>query len=120
MGMFKQQEMSKSPTQVKEELKGWYNWFVNHIPSLTSRAFTTFKDKVMGLYKWVKSEKEPKEEQNKEKQNKESFNPVEFEQVFDRAYRSYRINGTSRMDIDTFFDQIRHNLIDHVCRELTD
>ena len=42
----------------------------------------------MGLYKWIKSEKEPKE------QNEEFFNPVELEQAFDRAYRSYtyRIN----------------------------
>ena len=31
-----------------------------------------------------------------------SFNPVELEQAFYRAYRSYRINGRSRMDVDTF------------------
>ena len=77
----------------------------------------------MGLYERVKG-KEPKEEQNEEgepvEQNKESFNPVEFEQSFDRAYRSYGINIGSRMDIDTFFDQVRQNLIDLISRELTD
>ena len=35
-----------------------------------------------------------------EEQNKESFNPVELEQAFDRAYRSYRINGRSRIGVD--------------------
>ena len=33
-----------------------------------------------------------------------SFNPVELEQAFDRAYRSYRINGRSRINVNTFFD----------------
>ena len=50
----------------------------------------------------------------------ESFNPIELEQALNRAYRSYRINGRSRMDVDTFFDRIRQNLIDLVNRELTD
>ena len=50
----------------------------------------------------------------------ESFNPMEREQAFGRAYRSYRIDGRSRMDVDTFFDRIRQNLIDLMNRELTD
>ena len=33
-----------------------------------------------------------------------SFNPIELEQALNRAYRSYRINGRSRMDVDTFFN----------------
>ena len=53
-------------------------------------------------------------------EHEESFDPIEFEQAFNRAYRSYRINGRSRMDIDTFFDWIRQNLIDLMNRELTD
>ena len=40
--------------------------------------------------------------------------------AFGGAYRSYRINGRPRMDIDTFFDRIRQNLIDLITRELTD
>ena len=40
----------------------------------------------------------------------ELLNPAELKQAFDRAYRSYRINGRSRMDIDTLLDQIRQNL----------
>ena len=56
-----------------------------------------------------------------EPEPEESFNPIEFEQAFSRAYRSYRVNGRSRMDIGTFFDQIRQNLIDDLMnRVLTD
>ena len=52
--------------------------------------------------------------------SEESFNPTELEEAFNRAYGSYRINGRSRMDVDTFFDRIRQNLIDLMNRELTD
>ena len=41
----------------------------------------------------------------------EFFNPVELEQAFSRAYKNYRINGRSRIDVDTFLDRIRQNLI---------
>ena len=116
MDIFKQQEMSKSRSQVKNKLKDWYDWLVNHVPNSikdnVSRAFNTFKDKIMGLYKKVKGEKEPDKE--------ESFNPIEREQAFGRAYTSYTFNGRSRMDVDTFFDWIRQNLIDLMNRELTD
>ena len=47
-----------------------------------------------------------------------TFNPIELEQAFNRAYRSYRINGRPRMDLDTFFDRIRQNLIDLINKEL--
>ena len=36
------------------------------------------------------------------------------------AYRSYRIDGRSRMDVDTFFSHIRGELISLIDRELTD
>ena len=91
MDIFKQQEMSKSRLQVKDKLKDLYDWLVHHIPKpikeKASRELKTSKDKIMGLYKWVKGEKEPEEEQTKdeepeEEQNKESSNPVELEQAF--------------------------------------
>ena len=48
-----------------------------------------------------------------------SFNPAELEQAFYRAYRSYRINGRSKMDVDTFHNRIMQNLINLICREIT-
>ena len=55
-----------------------------------------------------------------EPEPEETFNPIDLEQAFNRVYRSYRINGRPRMDLDTFSDRIRQNLIDLMNRELTD
>ena len=49
----------------------------------------------------------------------EPFNPIELEQAFDGAYRSYRIDGRPRMDADTFFNRIRGELISLIARKLT-
>ena len=48
----------------------------------------------------------------------ESFNPIELEQAFGRAYKSYRINERSRIDVQTFFDRTRGNLIDLMNRKI--
>ena len=57
MDIFEQQEMSKSRPQVKSKLNKWYDWLINHVPKPikdgASRAFKTFKDKIMELYNRV-------------------------------------------------------------------
>ena len=78
MNIFEKQEMSKSQSRVKEELKGWYDWSVIDFPEpikeKASMAFKTCKDEIMGLFQRAKSEKEPKEDQNEgEEQNEESL-----------------------------------------------
>ena len=118
MDMFEQQEMSKSRPQVKTKLNKWYDWLINHVPKPikdgASKAFKTFKDKVMGLCNRVTSStgnetivKEPK-----------PFRPIELEQAFGGAYRSYRINGRPKIDVDTFFNRIGKRLIELIEREL--
>ena len=118
MDIFEQQEMSKSRAQVKTKLNKWYDWLINHVPKPikdgASKAFKTFKDKVMGLYNRVTGStgnetriKEPK-----------PFKPIELEQAFGGAYRSYRINGKPKLDIDTFFNRIGKELIELIEREL--
>ena len=47
----------------------------------------------------------------------EPFNPIERE--FGGSYRSYRISGRPRMDVETFFRPIRGDLIDLIKRELS-
>ena len=47
-----------------------------------------------------------------------TFKPIELEQAFGGAYRSYRINGKPEMDVDAFFDRIRKELIELIKREL--
>ena len=46
------------------------------------------------------------------------FRPIELEQAFRGAYRSYRINGKPKMDVDMFFNIIRKELIELIKREL--
>ena len=118
MDIFEQQEMSKSRPQVKGKLNKWYNWLINHVPKPikdgASKVFKTFKDKVMGLYNRVTGStgnetriKEPK-----------PFKQIELEQAFRGAYRSYRVNGKPKMDVDTFFNRIMKELIELIKREL--
>ena len=118
MDIFEKQEMSTSRPQVKGKLNKWYDWLINHVPKPTedgaSKAFKTFKDKVMGLYDRVNGSagngmriKEPK-----------PFKPIELEQAFGGVYRSYRINGKPKMDVDTFFNRIRKGLIELIRRDL--
>ena len=46
------------------------------------------------------------------------FKPIGLEQAFGGAYRSYRINGKPKLDVDTFFNRIRKELIELIEREL--
>ena len=118
MDIFEQQEMIKSRQQVKGKLNKWYDWLINHVPKPikdgASKAFKTFKDKVMGLYNRVTGSagnetriKEPK-----------PFKPIELEQAFGGAYRSYRINGRPKIDVYMFFNRIEKRLIELIEREL--
>ena len=118
MDIFEQQEMSKRRPQVKTKLNKWYDWLINHVPKPikdgASKAFKTFKDKAMGLYNRVTGStgnetriKEPK-----------PFKPIELEQAFGGPYRSYRVNGRPKIDVDTFFNRIRKELIGLIKREL--
>ena len=110
--------MTKSQPQVKGKLNKWYDLLINHVPRPikdgASKAFKTFKDKVIGLYNRITGStgnetriKEPK-----------PFKPIELGQAFGRAYRSYRINGKPKMDVDMFFNMIRKELIELIEREL--
>ena len=118
MDIFKQQEMSKSRPQVKTKLNKWYNWLTNHVPKPikdgASKAFKTFKDKVMGLYNRVTGST------GNETGIKElkPFKPIELEQAFRGAYISYRINGRPKIDVDTFFNRIGKRLIELIEQEL--
>ena len=118
MDIFEQLETSKSRLQVKSKLNKWYDWLINHVPKPikdgASKAFKTFKDKVMGLYNRVTGSA------GNETRIKgpEPFKPIELEQAFGGAYRSYRVNGRLKIDVDTFFNSIRKGLIELIKREL--
>ena len=110
--------MSKSRPQVKGKLNKWYDWLINHVPKPikdgASKALKTFKDKVMGLYNRITGSA------GNEMRIKgpEPLKPIEAEQAFGGAYRSYRVNGKPKMDVDTFFNRIGKRLIELIKREL--
>ena len=97
---------------------------INHVPKPikdgVSKAFKTFKDKIMGLYNRVtgstandtqlKGFLRPLGPTPRSAEPK-PFKPIELEQAFNGAYRSYRVNGRPKMDVDTFFNRIRKGLI---------
>ena len=114
-----QQEMSKSRPQVKSKLNKWYNWLINHVPKPikdgASKAFKTFKDKIMGLYNRVtgstqRSTGPATAKRGAASGEPEPFKQIELEQAFNGACRSYRVNGKPKIDVDTFFSRIRKGL----------
>ena len=46
------------------------------------------------------------------------FKPIELEQAFGGSYRSYRVNGRPKIDVDTFFNRIMKELMGLIKREL--
>ena len=46
------------------------------------------------------------------------FKPIELEQAFGVASRSYRVNGRPKVDVDRFFDRIGKRLIELIEREI--
>ena len=118
MDIFEQQETSKSRPQVKTKLNKWYDWFINHVPKPikdgASKAFETFKDRVMGLYNRITGSTG---NQTRIKGPK-PFKPIELEEAFEGACRSYRINRRPKIDVDTFFNRIGKRLIELIEREL--
>ena len=84
MDIFEQQEMSKSRPVVTSKLNDWYDWLINHVPKPikdgTSRAFKTFKDKIMGFYNRATGNQTQHKIEVPCKP--EPFNPIELEQAF--------------------------------------
>ena len=69
----------------------------------------------MGLYNRVTGSTTNQTQRSAEP---EPFKPIELEQRFGGSYRSYRINGRPKMDVDTFFNRIRKGLIELIKRDL--
>ena len=106
------------------KLNDWYDWLVNLVPKTikdnASRVFNAFKDKITGLYNRVTGNQTQQNKIEELKGPHEHFNPIELEQAFGGAYRSYRANGRPRLDVDIFFSCIRGEFISLISRELTD
>ena len=100
---------------------------MNHVPKPikdgASKAFKTFKDKIMGLYNRVTSSTQQSAgpsttERGAASAEPKPFKPIELEQAFRGSYRSYRVNGRPKIDVDMFFNRIREELIELIKQEL--
>ena len=122
MNIFERQEMNKCRPRVKNKLNKWHDWSINHVPKPirdgASKAFKTFKDKIVGLYNRANGFTAPGAGNKARLKQPVPFKPIELEQAFNGAYRSYRVNGKSKIDVDTFFYRIRKELIGLIKREL--
>ena len=70
---------------------------------------------MMGFYNRVTGSTANQTQQSREPK---LFKPIELEQAFGGSYRSYRVNGRPKIDVDTFFCRIRKGLIELIKREL--
>ena len=122
MDIFEQQEVNKIRPRVKNKLNKWYDWLINHVPKPirdgASKAFKTFKDKIVGLYHKATVFTAPSTGNETRLKGPAPLKPIELEQAFNGSHRSYRIGGKSKMDVDTFFNRIRKELIGLIKREL--
>ena len=120
MDIFEQQEMSKRRPQVKIKLNKWFDWLINHVPKPikdgASKAFKTFKDKIMRLYNRVTgfSGNQTQWSTGPASGEPEPFKPIESEKAFNDAYGNYRVNVRPKIDVDTFFNRIRKGLIEFI------
>ena len=95
---------------------------VDYIPkpikNIVSKGFSIAKNSILSLYDGVKKtlkdivEKEAEEEQQQEEEEEGDVDltPYEHERVLRGAYRSFVIPGTSKTDIDSYFDQVKPHI----------
>ena len=85
-----------------------------------SKMFKTFKDRIMGFYNRVTGSTANRTQRSAGPASGEPkpLKPIELEQAFRGSYRSYRVSGRPKIDVDTVFDRIRKGLIELIKREL--
>ena len=107
MDIFERREIGLARPHSRMFLNMWYNWLVDHIPrpirTRVNDAFGSAKSKIMGLYRKVA---------------RPPYKAIELEKAFDGAYRSCRIYGKPKLDVYSFFNKVRGELIDIIKKEL--
>ena len=115
--LFEQQEMTRTRSVVKSKLSEWYDWLAGHVPESikkpVSSAFSKAKNHIMRLYGDVKKKlglKEQVEEQAEKEHGKEhveGVEPVEHTEAMNGAYKSFRIDGQKKADVDSYIALVK-------------
>ena len=118
MHEFEKEEMKKTRPVVKNRLNEWYELLVDYVPkpikNAVSKAFSTVKNSMLGLYDGAKNtlkdivENEVEEEQQQEEDV--DLTPHEHETALKRACRCFVIPGVPKTDTDSYFDQTKPHI----------
>ena len=110
MDLFELQEMEKTRSVVKSKLKNFYDWLVDYVPKSikepVGNAFSKVKSRIMGLYEGARKtlkgevEEQAEKEDGEGEENVEIFAPIELAKAMSDAYKSFRIYGRDKTDID--------------------
>jgi len=114
MDSFELNEMTKSRSVVKSKLNEWYDWLVGYVPKSikepVSSAFSKVKSKVMRLYEGAKKTLKGEVEEEAKKEHNEQDHaegPVEHKQAMNGAYKSFRLDGRGKTDVNSYLDLVK-------------
>ena len=117
MDVFEQQEMARTRSAVKSKLNEWYDWLVDYVPESirkpVSSAFSKARNHIMSVYGDVKKRlglKEQVEEQAEKEHDEEhveGVEPVEHVEAMNGAYKSFRIDGQKKADVDSYIALVK-------------
>ena len=131
MDLFELQEMGKTRSVVKSKLKNFYDWLVDYVPKSikepVGNAFSKVKNHIMSLYGGVKERlglKEQVEEQAEKEHDEEhveGVEPVEHVEAMNGAYKSFKIDGQKKADVDSYIALVKsqvHKLVEEQLKAL--
>ena len=117
MDSFELQEMAKTRSGVKSKLNEWYDWLVDYVPESikkpVSSAFSKAKNHIMKLYGNVKKRLGLKEqveelaEKEHGEEHVEGVEPVEHTEAMNGAYKSFRVDGRGKTDVDSYIALVK-------------
>ena len=115
--LFEQQEMTRTRSVVKSKLSEWYDWLAGHVPESikkpVSSVFLKAKNHIMRLYGDAKKKLGLKEqveelaEKEHDEEHVEGVEPVEHKQAMNGAYKSFRVDGRGKTDIDSYIALVK-------------
>ena len=117
MDIFERQEMTKTRPVVKKKLSEWYDWLVSYVPKSikepVSKAFSKVKSSIMGLYEGgkeklgLKAKVEEKAEREHGEEHVEGLTPVKHKSAMNGAYKSFRLGGGGKTDIESYIATVK-------------
>ena len=130
MDIFEDMEISKNRSTVRNKLNEWYDWLVNSVPTSVKdnvkSAYDGFKKKLMDLYKKATGTEEKGLQVQVENEAKEEFEEIDesriepqlHEHALKKAFKSYRIPGIPKTDIDSYIEIVKPKILKLVEEQL--